>query len=290
MIAGATSETASMKDAERLADALGISLREARLEMDLLLMRALGVGRARLIAHPELAAQAQSHAQYRQDLERRASGEPIAYILGEREFYGLCFQVTPAVLIPRPETELLVDLTLERIAPDASAQVLEIGTGSGCIAVAVARLRRQARIVATDVSEAALAVARANAARHHADRIEYRCGDCFAPVPAEQFDVIVSNPPYIAAGDPHLSEGDLRFEPEQALTSGVDGLALIRRIIREAPRRLRQGGWLLLEHGHDQGDAVEELLLGNGFTDVLRVRDLAGMPRIAGGRLMRAVD
>ena len=290
MLPRATADAASIQDAQRLARALGISLREARLEVDLLLMRALGVDRARLIAHPELAAQALGHAQYRHALARRSAGEPMAYILGEREFYGLRFLVTPAVLIPRPETELLVDLALERIAPEAADQVLEIGTGSGCIAVTLARLRPQARVVATDISEPALAVARANAAPHGTEHIEFRLGDCYAPSAGEQFDLIVSNPPYVATGDPHLAQGDLRFEPERALTSGTDGLALLRRIVGEAPPRLRQGGWLLVEHGHDQADRVRELLCGAGFATLLGVRDLAGIPRVAGGRLKRAVD
>ena len=272
-------------DAKRLARALGITLREAKLEVELCAMRALGVGRARLIAHPELVAQAQTDTVYRDLLSRRLAGEPIAYILGEREFYGLAFRVSPAVLIPRPETELLVDLTLERLAPDAHAQLLDLGTGSGCIGVTLARLRPKARVVATDVSEAALAVARSNAARHGAVRIDFRLGDCYAPVGDEIFDLIVSNPPYVADFDPHLAQGDLRFEPEQALTSGVDGLQLIRRIVAGAPARLRPGGWLLLEHGYDQAERISALLRTAGFGELRTACDLAGLTRVSAGRL-----
>ena len=272
-------------DAKQLAHALGISLHEATLEVDLCAMRALGVDRARLIAHPELGAQAQAAAGYRELLARRLAGEPMAYILGEREFHGLNFAVSPAVLIPRPETELLVDLALERIARDAHAQLLDLGTGSGCIAICLARLRPKLRVVATDVSAAALAVARANAVRHGAERIDFRVGDCYAPVEGEVFDLIVSNPPYIAAGDPHLARGDLRFEPEQALTCGVDGLSLIKRIIAGAPGRLRPGGWLLLEHGYDQGERLHALLAEAGFGERRGACDLAGSSRVCAGRL-----
>jgi release factor glutamine methyltransferase len=271
-------------DSGRLADALGLSSRDARAEAQLLLIRALGVSKARLAAHPELAAEARRNARYLQYIERRLAGEPVAYILGEREFYGLDFHVTPAVLIPRPETEFLVELALARIPEDEPRQVLDLGTGSGCIAVTLAHLRPRSRVVATDVSEAALEVARENARRHAADNVEFRCGDGFAPVLAERFDVIVSNPPYVAANDPHLRQGDLRFEPEQALTSSVDGLGLIRAIIAQAPARLLAGGWLLLEHGYDQGSAVAELLAAAGLETVFTELDIAGLPRVSGAR------
>ena len=272
-------------DAGRLADALGLSSRDARAEAQLLLIRALGVSKARLAAHPELAVEAQRNARYLQYIERRLAGEPVAYILGEREFYGLDFHVTPAVLIPRPETELLVELALARIPENEPRQVLDLGTGSGCIAVTLAHLRPRTRGVATDVSEAALQVARQNARRHAAHNVEFRRGDGFAPVLAERFDVIVSNPPYVAANDPHLRQGDLRFEPEQALTSGVDGLGLIRAIIVQAPARLLAGGWLLLEHGYNQGSAVAELLAAAGLGSVFTELDIAGLPRVSGARM-----
>jgi release factor glutamine methyltransferase len=278
-----------MDDAKRLADALGLSDRDARAEAELLLIRALGIGKARLAAHPELAAEARRDPRYVQYIERRLAGEPVAYILGEREFYGLDFRVTPDVLIPRPETELLVDLALARIPEGEARQVLDIGTGSGCIAVTVAHLRPRARVIATDVSAAALEVAHQNACRHAAGNVEFRLGDGFAPVLAERFDVIVSNPPYVAAHDPHLQEGDLCFEPKHALTSGEDGLDLMRAIIAQAPARLRAGAWLLLEHGHDQGEAVRALLAAAGLVSVFTERDLAGLPRVSGGRFSELV-
>lgn len=273
------------QDANRLAHALGLSTREARFEAELLLTRALGIPRAHLIAHPELAAQALQHTGYREWLERRLTGEPIAYILGEREFYELSFHVLPAVLIPRPETELLVELALERLGRGIQAQVLDLGTGSGCIAVSIAHLCPEVYVTATDISEAALAVAQINAQRHAPGNVELRLGDCYAPVASEQFDLVVCNPPYVAATDPHLAQGDLRFEPKQALTSGPDGLALLREVVEHAPARLRPGGWLLVEHGHDQAGPVRRLLQIAGFGEVLASRDLAGVPRVAAGRL-----
>jgi release factor glutamine methyltransferase len=273
-----------MDDAKRLADALGLSGRDARAEAELLLVRALATGKAGLAAHPELAAEARRHPRYLEYIERRLTGEPVAYILGEREFYGLDFHVTPDVLIPRPETELLVELALARIPEGEPREVLDIGTGSGCIAVTLAHLRPRARVIATDVSNAALQVAQRNARRHAADNLELRCGDAFAPVLAERFDVIVSNPPYVPANDPHLAQGDLRFEPKHALTSGADGLTLMRTIIAQGPARLRPGGWLLLEHGYDQGEAVRALLGQAGLASVFTERDLAGLPRVTGAR------
>lgn len=273
-----------MQDARRLAEALGLSSREARAEVELLLIRALGIPKARLLAHPELAAEGQHDPRYRDFLERRLRGEPIAYILGEREFYGLELRVTPDVLIPRPETELLVDLGLARIPENEPCRVLDIGTGSGCIAVAIAHLRPRASVVATDLSAPALQVARENARRHRAQNIDFRLGGGFEPVRGDRFDLILSNPPYIAEDDPHLLQGDLRFEPKQALTSGPDGLAALRTIVAEAPAHLNAGAWLLLEHGYDQAQAVRALLASAGLVDVFTERDLAGHPRVSGGR------
>lgn len=276
------SATALIDDATRLAAALGLSSRDARAEAELLLRRALGIDRARLAAHPELAVEARGHPLYLRYLERRLAGEPVAYILGEREFHGLDFEVTPDVLIPRPETELLVELALMRMPAEAPLRVLDLGTGSGCIAVTLARLRPRSSVIATDVSRDALEVARRNAVRHAAGNVELRCGDCFAPVAEERFDVIVSNPPYVAADDLHLRSGDLRFEPRHALTSSPDGLGLLQAIAFQAPPRLRPGGWLLLEHGRDQGEAVSSLLAAAGMSNVFTERDLAGLPRVSG--------
>ncbi len=273
-----------MNDATRIAQALGLSRRDALAEAQLLLARALGIGRASLLAHPELAAEGRRHPRYLEYLERRLAGEPIAYILGEREFYGLVFRVTSDVLIPRPETELLVELALARSPEGEPLRLLDIGTGSGCIAVTLARLRPRASVIATDTSAAALEVARSNAREHGVESIEFRPGEAFAPVVDERFDVIVSNPPYVAQDDPHLLQGDLRFEPKQALTSGGDGLALTRVLVARAPSHLQTGGWLLLEHGHDQGDAIRALMGAAGLGSVFTERDLAGLPRVSSAR------
>jgi release factor glutamine methyltransferase len=267
-----------------LAQALGLSGREARAQVQLLLARALGISKARLVAHPQLVAEAAAHPLYREYLQRRLAGEPVAYILGEREFYGLRLRVTPAVLIPRPETELLVDLALARIPEGKPCDVLDIGTGSGCIAVAVAHARPACRIIATDVSEAALAVARENAALHTSGNVELRRGECFAPVAGVRFDLILSNPPYVAQGDAHLACGDLRFEPVPALVSGPDGLSALRAIIAQAAAHLRAAGWLLLEHGSDQGDSVRSAMQQCGYQELFTERDLAGLPRVSGCR------
>jgi release factor glutamine methyltransferase len=274
----------TMDDATRLARALGLSRRDALAEAELLLARALGIGRARLVAHPELAAESRRHPRYLEYLERRVAGEPVAYILGEREFYGLTFRVTPDVLIPRPETELLVELALSRIPEGEPLRLLDIGTGSGCIAVTLAQLRPRARVIATDASAAALEVARSNARRHGLENVEFRLGDAFAPVVGERFAVIVSNPPYVARGDPHLIQGDLRFEPKQALTSGAEGLDLTRVLVAGAHSHLEAGAWLLLEHGHDQGDAVKALMRAAALGSLFTERDLAGLARVSGAR------
>jgi release factor glutamine methyltransferase len=285
MTLAATCDAVLVRDASRIAAALGLPPREARLEAELLLARALDVTRTQLIARPERAADALRDSRYPEYLERRLGGEPLAYVVGEREFYGLSFRVTPAVLIPRPETELLVEMALQRIGPGACARVLDLGTGSGCIAVSIARLRPNAQVVATDVSQAALSVAEGNALRHRAANVEFRLGDCYAAVPHAQFDVIVANPPYVAAADPHLKQGDVRYEPQHALVSGADGLLLMRHLVAGAPAHLRVGGWLLVEHGHDQAVPVRELFEARGFGDFACGRDLAGLPRVAAGRL-----
>ncbi|MGZ5073850.1 MAG: peptide chain release factor N(5)-glutamine methyltransferase [Usitatibacter sp.] len=216
-------------------------------------------------------------------IDRRTAGEPVAYLLGVREFYGRDFAVGPAVLIPRPETETLVEAALARLAPDGAC--VDLGTGSGAIAVTLACERPGAKVAATDASAAALAVANENAAAHHR-QIELLQGSWYEPLEARRFDLIVSNPPYVAAGDAHLGEGDLRFEPAQALTDGSrDGLDSIRAIVAGAPDHLAPGGWLLVEHGHDQASAVRALLAARGFRDLVCIADLAGIPRVAGGKI-----
>jgi release factor glutamine methyltransferase len=252
------------------------------LEARMLLERVLGKTCAWLIAHADEAAGTGAEQAFAALAERRARGEPIAYILGEREFYGLEFGVTRAVLIPRPETELLVELALDRIPANAAVRVLDLGTGSGAIAVALAKLRPQARVTAVDVDYAALAVARANASRHGVS-VRFFCGDWFGALSGETFDLIVSNPPYVGARDPHLLTGDVRFEPQRALVGGADGLDCIRAIVAGARAHLRPGAWLLFEHGYDQAEACRALLEAHGYREVQTWPDLAGIPRVSGG-------
>ncbi len=248
-----------------------------------LLRHALGVDAVWLIAHDRDAVSSEQIDRFAALVVRRRAGEPVAYITGVREFYGHDFNVAPAVLIPRPETELLVEWALERILPGANLRVLDLGTGSGCIAISIALARPHALVVALDNSLAALEVARSNARRHHAANVKIGKSNWFAAVAGERFDVIVANPPYIAAGDPHLSAGDLRFEPAAALASGADGLDALRAILAAAPAHLRKGGWLAFEHGYDQAARCRALLEAAGFTQVFSRCDLAGIERISGG-------
>jgi release factor glutamine methyltransferase len=256
------------------------------LENRILLCHATGLTRVQLITQGDRPLAPDEAARLDDLVARRLRGEPIAYIVGRREFFGLDFQVGPAVLIPRPDTELIVELALERL-PQQSPRLLDMGTGSGAIAVAVAHTRPDAAVTALDVSLDALAVARANAAANGA-RVRFLHSSWFDALDAgETFDVIASNPPYIAAGDDHLAQGDLRFEPVGALTDHADGLSALRTIIAGSPRHLVPGGWLLLEHGYDQAAAVRALLADAGFTEVQSWRDLAGIERVSGARLGR---
>lgn len=272
-------------DQARLQQTLGLPDTEARLETQILLCHALGASRAWLLAH---AADRPSPAQierYHALLERRLAGEPVAYILGSREFYGLEFAVTPAVLIPRPETELLVELALARIPPDAPSRVLDLGTGSGAVAISIALNRRTAQLTAVDRSPEALEVARENARRLETGNVRFVASDWYAALGEERFELIVSNPPYIAAADSHLGQGDLRFEPPSALASGADGLDAIRIIAAGAAAYLTPGGWLLFEHGYDQAERCRELLAADGFREIATADDLAGIPRVTFGRV-----
>ena len=252
------------------------------LENRILLCHALGLTRVGLITLSERVLTAPEAASLAALVERRLQGEPIAYIVGKREFFGLDFRVTDAVLIPRPDTELLVELALERLPPQGRA--LDMGTGSGAIAVAIAHTRPDTAVTALDVSTAALDVARGNAAANGAV-VRFLHSDWFAALGSETFDVIASNPPYIAAGDVHLSQGDLRFEPAGALTDRADGLAALRIIVAGARPHLAPGGWLLMEHGYDQAAQVRQLLADQGYDDVQSWRDLAGIERASGGRI-----
>ena len=251
------------------------------LENRILLCHALGLSRVGLITQSERTLTAPEAAALAALVERRVTGEPIAYIVGRREFFGLDFRVTDAVLIPRPDTELLVELALERLP--AQARVLDMGTGSGAIAVAIAHTRPDAQVTALDVSPAALDIARQNAEANGA-RVRLVQSDWFAAIAGERFDLVVSNPPYIAAGDTHLSQGDLRFEPAGALTDHADGLSALRIITAGASAQLEPGGWLLMEHGYDQAQQVRALLTAQGYLDVASWRDLAGIERVSGGR------
>ncbi len=250
------------------------------LETRILLAHALQFTRVQLITQSEHALTSEQAQHLSALYQRRLKGEPIAYIVGEREFYGLPFQVTPDVLIPRPETELLVELALERLPHNG--RLLDMGTGSGAIVVAIAHARPDVSACALDVSEAALAIARRNAARHGV-QVNFLQSDWYRTLGTQTFDIIVSNPPYIVNDDPHLSQGDLRFEPQEALTDFGDGLGAYRNIIGGAAGHLPSGGWLLMEHGYDQAAAVREMLAVHGFGEARSWTDLAGIERVSGG-------
>ena len=271
-----------------LADAAArIGGANGRLEAETLLAHVLGKTRAWLYAWPEHALDAEQHAAYENMVEARAHGEPIAYLTGHREFWSLNLQVTRDVLIPRHETELLVQLALARIPRDVDTTLADLGTGSGAIALALAQERPRAHVLATDASAAALVVARANAERLTLSNVEFARGDWCDALDRKTFDVIVSNPPYIASGDAHLDIGDLRSEPLSALASGSDGLDAIRRIVAQVPAHLRDGGWLLLEHGWDQAARVRELFEQCGFFAISTAHDDAGHERVTMASLRR---
>jgi release factor glutamine methyltransferase len=257
--------------AEALAGAR-IDAREARL----LLAAATGFSEAAVLAFPERELLADVSKSFGSMVERRQGGEPVAYILGRKEFYGLDLAVNPAVLIPRPETELLVELALQR----DFATLVDLGTGSGAIALAIKQQRPAARVIAVDASAAALAVAQRNAVKHGLD-VDFRHGRWLAPLRGERVDLIVSNPPYVASGDPHLA--DLRHEPASALVSGPEGLDALKEIAGTVHQALKPGGWVLLEHGIGQDGAVRKLLAG--LEEVQTWPDLAGIPRVTGGKI-----
>jgi len=277
-----------LADARPTLDALIAACGLPRLEARVLLEHACGRSREWLIAHGDEAAAPPAADRFRELARRRAAGEPLAYLVGGREFFGRLFIVGPDVLIPRPETELLASEALRRAAQ--GARVLDLGTGSGCIAVTLACERSDLRVVGTDRSARALALARANATSLAGDalssgRLSLREGDWWRAVNAgERFELIVSNPPYIAGADPHLDAGDLRHEPRSALVAGADGLAALREIAAGAPARLASDGWLLVEHGWDQGAAVRELFRAAGLAQIDTLRDDEGRERITAGR------
>jgi release factor glutamine methyltransferase len=257
-------------------------------DAQVLLGHVLGKGRAWLAAHGDDSLGREDADAFLALARRRREGEPVGYLTGIREFWGLPLAVSPAVLLPRPETETVVELALARLPPEHEARVLDLGTGSGAIALAIARERPHAHVLATDTSMAALDVARDNARRLGLANVEFLQSDWYACVPAmwrgAPFDLVASNPPYVAHGDPHLGEGDLRFEPATALTPGGDGLDALRRIVAGAGSHLAAGGTLVVEHGYDQSDAVRALFRAAGFVDIAATRDLAGIPRAVAGR------
>ena len=270
-------------DSKTLQAALNLDPSSARIEVQCLLQGVLRVNRAHLVTHSEQALTTAQQENYLAWFERRLQGEPIAYLLGEREFFGLNFKVTPATLIPRPDTELLVELALRRIPQQGVCRVLDMGTGSGAIALSIAHARPGAEVVAVDASESALQVARDNQKNLNLSNVNLLISDWFSGLAQQHFDVIVSNPPYVAASDEHLGLGDVRFEPLSALASGEDGLRDIRRIGAQALKHLNARGWLMLEHGYDQAERVREILRQAGFQQVFSACDLSGIQRVTGG-------
>ena len=260
--------------------ALHISSETPALDAELLLAHVLGIERWRLRAYPERSVSPAEAARFRALLARRADGEPIAYLTGRREFWSLDFAVTPAVLVPRPETELLIERALA-LRPEAAARIVDLGTGAGAIAIALARERPQWQVVATDASLAALAVARDNSAALGA-RVEFRHGDWYGPLGGERFDLLLSNPPYVAADDPAMQA--LRHEPAMALTPGADALSCLRTLARGATQHLLPGGWLILEHGSAQGAQLRDELVLAGLRHVRSHRDLGGHERTTEGQ------
>lgn len=266
--------------AQALLEARGLGV--DRLDSLMLLADTLACSRTWLLAHDDATLSTEQGSRLRARLARRAAGEPLAYLLGEKEFHGLMLQVDSNVLVPRPDTEVLVDWALELLAGAPDRNVVDLGTGSGAIALAVKHAQPAATVVATDLSVAALGIARANARRLALD-VEFIEGSWWQAVPQRRFHLVLSNPPYIAGGDEHLAA--LGHEPALALTPGGDGLDALRCIVAGAAEHLEPGGWLLLEHGFDQADAVRALLRGRGFVGAQMRRDLAGQPRCSGAHL-----
>lgn len=268
-----------------LAQAAGIlGTDAARLEAEILLAACLDKPRSHLYAWPEREVEPQLQERFAALISRRALGEPIAYLLGQREFWSLPLTVTPQTLIPRPETETLVALALEKMPEDAPLRIADLGTGTGAITLAIARERPRSKVIATDISPAALSVAKNNAARFGLDNVRFVCGSWCRALSVDAFDFILSNPPYVAESDPHLREGDLRFEPRKALAAGPEGLDELRQLIPGAHDRLRTDGWLIVEHGYDQGERVMQLMRTQGFREISDHADTAGLSRVTMGR------
>jgi release factor glutamine methyltransferase len=270
---------------QKLITALALDPATAGIEVQSLLRAVLPIAnRAWLIAHGDEPLSSEIRTAFDALLKRRLEGEPVAYIVGIREFYGLEFKVTPDVLIPRPDTETLVEAALAKIPSQRPCRILDMGTGSGIIAISIAQHRPQATVTAVEASPAALEIATENMRRLAVDNLLLLQSDWFSALSEEKFDVIVSNPPYIAADDSHLEQGDLRFEPLSALASGTDGLDSIRRIVAQAPAHLNTQGYLMLEHGYNQAEQVQQLLFDAGYTEVGSHADLAGVLRVTTGK------
>ena len=271
--------------AQSIQNKLGLELPEASFEANLLCQQVLNVNRAWLISHQSDALEANQQAGFEALLQRRLNGEPMAYILGSRDFYGLQLKTTPATLIPRPDTETLVEAAFAKIPQNTRLNILDLGTGTGAVALAIASQRPQTKIIAVDASLEALKVATENAQDFKLANVRLLESNWFSALGGEKFDVIVSNPPYIAQDDEHLKQGDLRFEPLSALASGVDGLDDIRKIIQDAPDYLNPNGWLMLEHGYNQAHVVAALLNARGFSKVAHATDIAGTLRVTFGAI-----
>jgi len=256
-----------------------------RIDARMLLQHALGVDPAFLLTYPDQVLTSQQTEEFSQLVKQRIGGMPIAYLIGERAFYDLTFKVTEAVLIPRPETELLVELALKLIPTNQSSKILDLGTGSGAIAITIAKHRPQSQVVAVDLSDDAVAVSRWNAKNLEVSNIHIMTGNWFDELSGQKFDLIVSNPPYVAENDPHLQQGDLRFEPQMALSAGDGGFACINHIISAAPNHLVKNGWLLVEHGYNQAAECKRLLENTDFSNICAYPDLAGIMRVSSGQL-----
>lgn len=269
---------------QQLISSLVIERDEARLEAQLLLQTTLNVDRAWLISHETDTLAANIHAVFEASLSRRLQGEPMAYILGYREFFGLELMVTADTLIPRPDTETLVEAALAKLSQHANKAILDLGTGTGAIALAIAKHRKNTDVTAVDASAAALEIAKNNAHRLNIANVQFQASNWFDALEHQRFDIIVSNPPYIEQNNIHLKQGDLRFEPLSALASGVDGLDDIRHIISNCLVYLNPQGWLMLEHGYNQAEAVTDLMADIGLVDITSIQDLGGNDRVTIGK------
>ncbi|MEE1672655.1 peptide chain release factor N(5)-glutamine methyltransferase [Agarivorans aestuarii] len=254
-----------------------------KVDAKVILQHLLQCNQTYLLTWPEKTLSNEQWSRYQELIAKRVAGEPVAYIVGEREFWSLSLKVSPATLIPRPDTEVLVEQALKKVLNQADTHIVDLGTGTGAIALALASELPKAKVFASDLREDAVNLAQDNAQKLDLSQVQVKQGSWFEPFAEQQFDLVVSNPPYIDPEDPHLSQGDVRFEPSSALTAEQHGLADIEHIVSHAPSYLKAGGWLLLEHGFDQKEAVQGLLIANGFAEVFTEQDYGGMDRVTGG-------